>query len=203
MMIGLGRKEEEESALHIFATCPEAMRAYHAVGLPITYVPGNVVHEWFFGCLSMLRADLIPKFIMVCWGIWCSRNACVWRGAAFDLMLMVHHALLFLDNWLAGNESTILPAVPSRQVERWNKSQAGRLKLNTDAAINQTSNTMGYGWVVRDDNRLFLAAKSMSVPGIYDVKVAEAMSMREALSWFKNTGMGGVDVETDSHAAPV
>ncbi|XP_019190337.1 PREDICTED: uncharacterized protein LOC109184754 [Ipomoea nil] len=48
------------------------------------------------------------------------------------------------------------------------------------------------------DDGSFLAAKNVRVSGTYSIKEAEAMSLREALSWLKNTGMGGVVVEIDS-----
>lgn len=80
----------------------------------------------------------------------------------------------------------------------WNKPSSGRLKLNTDVAISQSSNAMGLGWVLRDDHGRFLAAKNVRMPGVYMVKEAEALTLREALSWLKNTGMGAVDVEMDS-----
>lgn len=34
--------------------------------------------------------------------------------------------------------------------------------------------------------------------GVFTAKEAEAISMRGALSWFKDTGLRSVDVETDS-----
>ncbi|XP_019166893.1 PREDICTED: uncharacterized protein LOC109162664 [Ipomoea nil] len=57
---------------------------------------------------------------------------------------------------------------------------------------------MELGWVLRDDSGGFLAAKNVLVTGTYLVKEAEALCVREALSWLKATGLGGVDVEMDS-----
>lgn len=49
----------------------------------------------------------------------------------------------------------------------------------------------------------FLLQKNKCVQGSYGVKEVDALSMRElsfklAKSWLKNTGIGNVDVETDS-----
>lgn len=62
------------------------------------------------------------------------------------------------------------------------------------------NNVMGLGWVLRDDQRIFLAARNARVLGNYGVKEAEALSLRvrEALSWIKEAGTGNVNVEMDS-----
>ncbi|XP_019189013.1 PREDICTED: uncharacterized protein LOC109183388 [Ipomoea nil] len=72
------------------------------------------------------------------------------------------------------------------------------MKLNTDAAFDSVHNIMGLGWVLRDDGGHFLAAKSIRIQGQYTIVEAEALCMREALSWLRDTGMDEVDVETDS-----
>ncbi|XP_019194791.1 PREDICTED: uncharacterized protein LOC109188616 [Ipomoea nil] len=113
-----------------------------------------------------------------------------------DLSSVVQRAMLFLDNWRSANEPVIHQLAQSR-VEAWSKPPHGRLKLNTDAALMEGSRMMSFGWVLRDDFGNFLAAKNMLVPGVYMVKEAEILSIRDALSWLKNTGMGAVDVETD------
>ncbi|XP_031116828.1 uncharacterized protein LOC116020496 [Ipomoea triloba] len=190
-------RTEDESALHLFAQCHEARRAYDVVGLSVPHAIGNVFTDWFFSCFDALTDEMIPKFIMICWGIWSSRNACVWNGENFDLLLMARQALLFLDNWLAVVDSSTMPT-PTSSAIRWEPPHYGRLKLHTDAALDGNNGVMGFGWVLRDHNGIFLAAKNMCMHGLYGVKEAEATSMREALSWLKDTGMGDVDVETDS-----
>ncbi|XP_031107784.1 uncharacterized protein LOC116012393 [Ipomoea triloba] len=69
--------------------------------------------------------------------------------------------------------------------------------MNTDATLDANHNVMGLGWVLRDHLGVFLAAKAMRISGNYSVQEAEAMCVREAMSWLKGTGMGNVDVETD------
>ncbi|XP_019155972.1 PREDICTED: uncharacterized protein LOC109152784 [Ipomoea nil] len=54
------------------------------------------------------------------------------------------------------------------------------------------------GWILRDHDGRFLAAKGVSIPERYTVEVAGAVCIREALNWLKGTGMGDVIIETDS-----
>ncbi|XP_019164289.1 PREDICTED: uncharacterized protein LOC109160428 [Ipomoea nil] len=70
------------------------------------------------------------------------------------------------------------------------------IKLNTDAAFR--GNGVGCGWVLRDDDGRFLAAKNMCFAGSYSVNEGEALSVREALNWLMGIGMGNVEVEVDS-----
>ncbi|XP_019149927.1 PREDICTED: uncharacterized protein LOC109146734 [Ipomoea nil] len=81
---------------------------------------------------------------------------------------------------------------------KWSLPNSGRIKLNTDAAFDEKNNKMGFDWILRDDEGQFLAAKGMCISGLYSVKEAEAVCIREALSWLKGTSMGDVDIETDS-----
>ncbi|XP_031122526.1 uncharacterized protein LOC116025437 [Ipomoea triloba] len=80
----------------------------------------------------------------------------------------------------------------------WVRPARGRIKLNTDAAIDTTNNAMGLGWILRDDEGNFLATKNVRITGSNTVREAEAICLREALSWLKDTGMGAADVEMDS-----
>ncbi|XP_019191046.1 PREDICTED: uncharacterized protein LOC109185561 [Ipomoea nil] len=73
-----------------------------------------------------------------------------------------------------------------------------RFKMNTDAALDVTREVMGLGWVLRDDAGQFLTACSRRVAGRYTVVEAEALCIREATIWLRDTGMGDVDIETDS-----
>lgn len=72
------------------------------------------------------------------------------------------------------------------------------MKLNVDVALNQRNNTMGYGWLVRDCKGKFVAACSVPWEGNYQVVEAEAMAIREALSWLKLKEMDKVQVETNA-----
>ncbi|XP_019190782.1 PREDICTED: uncharacterized protein LOC109185256 [Ipomoea nil] len=112
---------------------------------------------------------------------------------------MVRRSLAFLDCWRDANEKLQVGVghKHTHVVTSWAKPVLGRLKLNTNAALREVDNAMGFGWVLRDDGGNFLAAKNVIVPGLYTVREAEVLSIREALSWLKGTGLGAVDVETD------
>lgn len=63
--------------------------------------------------------------------------------------------------------------------------------------INVNRGMMGFGCVIRDSNGKFVAAKGIPWIGVFQLKEAEAMSIREALSWLKKLNLEFVKVETD------
>ena len=59
------------------------------------------------------------------------------------------------------------------------------IKINTDAACMQGSDQVGVGCVVRDEWGNFIRSRSNIVHGRFQPREAEAISLREALSWTK------------------
>ncbi|XP_031131670.1 uncharacterized protein LOC116033054 [Ipomoea triloba] len=56
----------------------------------------------------------------------------------------------------------------------------------------------GIGWLIRDDKGAFLKARSDILFGIYTPSEAEAMGLREVLSWLKNQNLTHFLIESDS-----
>lgn len=65
----------------------------------------------------------------------------------------------------------------------WTKPLLGWVKINIDAACDPVSDSVAVGCVVRDANGLFLRSRSRVIRGARSPREAEALSMREALSW--------------------
>lgn len=60
-----------------------------------------------------------------------------------------------------------------------------RVKINTDAAIFSDTNRFSHAQVVRDHNGELVEAMSRCHQGTISPETAEAMGIREALSWIK------------------
>lgn len=80
---------------------------------------------------------------------------------------------------------------------RWRPPPAGMVKVNCDAALFEQQHATGVGWVMRDSSGKFLATAGCLWHTLYDPLVAEAMSIREALSWIKDRRLSNVQVETE------
>ncbi|XP_019155377.1 PREDICTED: uncharacterized protein LOC109152245 [Ipomoea nil] len=107
---------------------------------------------------------------------------------------------ILLIGWKDAKESAhVFHSLPNTGSNvQWTKPSPGRVKVNTDAAFDYANNCMGMGWVLRNEEGRFLAAKGLNVRGCFNVNEAEAYAIQKALSWLKDLGLGEVDVETDS-----
>lgn len=74
----------------------------------------------------------------------------------------------------------------------------GKLKMNVDAAINIHAAAMGLDSVIRDEEGKFVAARGAQWRGNFTPREAEAVAIREALSWLKLHNFDNVHVESDS-----
>lgn len=68
----------------------------------------------------------------------------------------------------------------------WCKPPPGWIKINTDVACIVGSNRVGFGCVVRDERGRFVRARSNVFMQKMQPCEAEAMGLREALSWTKD-----------------
>ncbi|KAL8094084.1 uncharacterized protein LOC141691465 [Apium graveolens] len=81
--------------------------------------------------------------------------------------------------------------------EHWVCPTGETIKVNSDAAIFETSNCFSYAFVARDAEGRLIEARSRCCPGQVNPEDAEAMGIREVLSWIKEQGREAVTVETD------
>ena len=80
----------------------------------------------------------------------------------------------------------------------WSPPPQGWIKVNIDASLNSQRSSLGFGCVVRDANGRFIAAKAGCFCSQMEVKCAEAVAFREALSWIKECGWDRVLFESDA-----
>ncbi|XP_074359672.1 uncharacterized protein LOC141699722 [Apium graveolens] len=81
----------------------------------------------------------------------------------------------------------------------WKPPAAGWLKINIDVALFLNGN-IGVGDVIRDENSRFVAARGKKIAGAWKAREAEAIGLKEALSWVIDRGYKQCVIETDSYA---
>ena len=81
--------------------------------------------------------------------------------------------------------------------ELWTPLIENTTKINTDAAVYESSNRYTYAFAVRNHKGELLEARSSCKEGSTTPECAKAMGIREALSWIKGRQMHRVVVETD------
>ncbi|KAL2492621.1 RNase H domain-containing protein [Abeliophyllum distichum] len=120
--------------------------------------------------------------------IWINHNETVWKAKSFTVRKVVNSAKNFLQQWRDTNQPLPHTTTSSHrpEIDRWNPPPMDSFKLNTDAAIFEDQGKTGLGLVIRDDLGSFVAARVVPVQGIFDPFIAEALEVREALSWIKS-----------------
>ncbi|XP_031110717.1 uncharacterized protein LOC116014898 [Ipomoea triloba] len=104
----------------------------------------------------------------------------IWKGVSSSHLYVLEEATAYLLAWQKINVEPLSPPIP-RQFQKWSKPPHGWLKLDTDASVNVGSKVSGLGFVVRDSEGAFVAAKSSTWFVSLQPKFAEALALREAL----------------------
>ncbi|XP_074373526.1 uncharacterized protein LOC141713854 [Apium graveolens] len=93
--------------------------------------------------------------------------------------------------------SPIMNSAPHDPV-KWEKPEAGWLKLNVDATVRTCDDSFSMGLVLRDHTGVFVACKTVRQPPLGTVIEAEALTILEGLQWILTLPHGGVYIESDS-----
>lgn len=71
------------------------------------------------------------------------------------------------------------------------------MKISVDATTFSEHNAYGFGLVARDDKGELIHARTKCSFGLISSYMAEALAIKEALSWIQDRGWSKVTVETD------
>ncbi|XP_075521064.1 uncharacterized protein LOC142554262 [Primulina tabacum] len=143
----------------------------------------------------------MDKIAMVLWGIWRARNEKLWNRISNTAHQVVDSAMQLLSDWkgVRGIEgSNEANRQQSNQSYTWKKPQAPTFKCNVDATLHNESRNTGMGMVLRDSMGSFISARTNAIPGLVEIKEAEAMAFKEALSWVDDMGIQEVTFGSDS-----
>ncbi|XP_031103169.1 uncharacterized protein LOC116006813 [Ipomoea triloba] len=152
--------------------------------------------EWLEHIFTTKTNNAVCKIITICWKIWDARNEKIWNSTILPAPFICHYALNFLFEW-SSVHTTANPIDRLHAATTWSKPPHGLLKLNTDAAIDQSNHNMGFGFVLRNSEGCFIAACRLPWNGVYRPDEAEAISIREALKWTKSLQFDNIQVESD------
>ncbi|KAM6546971.1 hypothetical protein CsatB_027707 [Cannabis sativa] len=87
--------------------------------------------------------------------------------------------------------------IPGDAAEHWFAPIDGRVKVNVDAALFSNPHQVGIDLVARDSRGFLIEGCTKTFLGNFPVATAEAMGIREALSWIKTRQWMNVDIESD------
>uniref|UniRef100_A0A803QMW8 RNase H type-1 domain-containing protein n=1 Tax=Cannabis sativa TaxID=3483 RepID=A0A803QMW8_CANSA len=156
---------------------------------------------WFGEALLKDTLTVMEERAMVTWRIWLARNDILWNNKTTTAFEVVRSARTNLDSWKNAQVQRTAPLLNvnySNGREHWMKPMTHKFKINVDGAIFEAENCFGIGCVIRDQTARLVEAISVSKHGGVTPEIAEAIGVKEALSWIKKKALSDVEIETDS-----
>jgi hypothetical protein len=124
------------------------------------------------------------------------------KSGIISLMLKVLFSLVLiiymLQEW---NAVRNVATTPSNQQPGatciWWKSSAGQVKCNVDASFSSQNNKVGTYICIRDDQGVFILAKTEWFSPKGEVHIGEALELLAALNWVHKLNLGPMEFELD------
>nr|GMD22618.1 uncharacterized protein LOC109164833 [Ipomoea batatas] len=188
-----------ETSMHLFTLCPFAISCWNLSSLISHVISSSSLDEWIAQFLKALNSDSKCLFMLIYWYIWQSRNDKICNSQTTSPTTTVYKVKSHFSEWTSVNEKEVANT-PTQQhfITKWEKPNSGWVKINVDGAADTQRRRMGIGWLIRDDKGAFLKVRSALLLGIYTPSKAEAMGLREILSWLKNQNLTHFHIEFGS-----
>ncbi|KAM6582575.1 hypothetical protein CsatB_009577 [Cannabis sativa] len=131
----------------------------------------NVIFNVSFQMVILKAYELLSKsefelFLFTSWSIWKERNNVTHGGTSKPLSQIVSNIKrLFEEHIKAWNQRSFTNCSPCNSTSNWSNPPYGQLKLNVDAAIDESSRTIGIGAILRNSNGDIVACFSKPMFG--------------------------------------
>ncbi|KAL9426929.1 hypothetical protein AB3S75_033667 [Citrus x aurantiifolia] len=189
-----------ESVLHTLVDCSFAKSCWIASPVGYAgYLPSFLV--WLGYIFSRCSKEECDLAAMICWKLWTQRNDKVWNNRSGRVHQILNSAGHMLYQWQVLRQQVMLADEAASNVGHgavcWERPPTGWAKCNVDAAVFHSQSLVSYGCVVRNSEGMFLAASCDRFLGKFGAREAEALGVREALSWLKQLHLPRVIIEMD------
>ncbi|XP_060974207.1 uncharacterized protein LOC133039350 [Cannabis sativa] len=191
-----------ETIFHCFVSC-----FFLSYVLALCWAGGEIdgvvlFGTWLRDVLNRVGADIAARVLMICWSLWNARNDIICQENFCTVSKVVESAKVYLDQWLKAQEKTNVlslgPVYLGDRLELWTKPDIDGIKIKVDATTFDDIGKIGLGIIARDHYNVVLTFKSWCKFGVMQVEMAEAMELKEVLSWIKMMHWQKVIIEMDS-----
>ncbi|XP_060965673.1 uncharacterized protein LOC115711034 [Cannabis sativa] len=190
-----------ETELHLLVSCQFAWACWEFSGFNAADRNPVSLLSWLSFNAARMDDEKLSRVVMLCWAIWSARNDLLWKNRARSVKSVVDFAQSSLHQFLKaqgrGNLPPLSPPKPGDASETWTKPTVG-IKLNVDAALFEQDLKHGFGCVIRNTEGELISVLAGAKQGKVAPEIAEALGIREALSWLKNHNYSHATVESDS-----
>ena len=199
-----------EDSIHILIECPKAVQVWRNANL--WDIIDRVIHQDYntsdliFTLLQILSSGQCELMATIMWSLWKCRNMKLWQQQLETDSQVFQRATHVLEEWRtaqrirsSSSSQSINPQVqPLRQEEDvWKKPTPSRYKCNIDASFSTSLNSVGLGMCLRDDDDVFVLARTDWFAPLCDIDVGEAVGLHTALDWLSNQQFDNVDFVLD------
>lgn len=192
---------EQESTFHCLVMCPVAVQCWGVSSFNKVSHTATDYIKWMEEVVKACNRDEVAKICMLCWYLWKNRNDIVWNQRSLEPLDIVRAAEISLNQWRCAQDKSFDNYLGSMtQADgktHWERPQIGRIKINTDAALFEESNRYCYSMIARDHYGALVEAAAYCKQGTIEPIMAEALGIKEALSWVKKGEYNGVIIESD------
>lgn len=191
----------DESVLHALVSCSFADACYQLTEFISPQGTFSSFSEWLQQLFSQKVKSEIEALVMVCWLIWKNRNDIVWKQHSSEPQELVRLALSILNQWRSVQDrsyDSFLSFMSSEDgQEQWHLPELNSVKINIDAALFEDPGRYSYAIVVRNHEGRLVQDTSKCSLGRVAPEFAEALGIREALSWVKTNQYSNAVLESD------
>lgn len=192
---------ENESVLHALVTCPFAEYCHQRSLALMVHGEFRTFADWMQLIFDQQSQAATLISVTICWQLWKNRNDSIWKQKSIDSSELVNSVFSILNQWKViqdKNYSDFLGLMTSEDdKEQWQPPMSNSVKINTDAALFEDPKRYSFAFIIRDQHGSLIEAISKCSSGQVAPEFAEAMGIREALSWIKNKNHSNVVLETD------
>lgn len=191
----------EETILHALVNCTVAAQCWSILMPEVRVGESSNFGEWFRQIMVKCSNTRLADVATLSWSVWKSRNEKVWNQKNTNVNRIVAIAKEYLTQWRFAQDrrysAQFQPMLEGDGACTWVKPQTESVKVTTDAAIFRDRGEYGYAMIARDANGELIEAKTCLHSGQIEPEVAEAMAVKEALSWMKHKKWQQGSIETD------
>ncbi|XP_074351398.1 uncharacterized protein LOC141690503 [Apium graveolens] len=190
-----------ETIEHAIFLCPFVVQCCVALNKAIRCALGLSFSQWLENTLALCNKEQQAEIVTLCWAIWRARNEVVCNKKSSTVNRVVAETKQYLTQWkLAQSRSTnalLQPQADGDGIVVWVKPQPDTVKVTVDAAIFENRDEIGFGVVARDSTGALIQAKIVIKQGLISPVLAEAMAVKEGLSWIDTLKWSRSVLESD------
>ncbi|KAL8146376.1 hypothetical protein AgCh_004207 [Apium graveolens] len=194
-------KSATETIMHSLVNCPIA-RQYWLIVLPGKQWDAHMEFmRWIKMVFDSENNSKCAQVFMVCWTIWRARNDLVWNHKYTRVGRIVAEAKQHLTQWNIAqsrlSQASLQPAVEGDGASVWARPLPNIVKVSVDVVVFEDRDAVGFGLIARGSDGRLITAKSIVHPHLVSPVTAEAMAIKEALSWIDVMQWPHITVESD------